>query len=70
MASLSVEMEADTRADRQLRARLHHGSLSLQVIALAAAGQPGMAAGQIRLTVVSLLPGSTGSRSGDQPSLR
>jgi hypothetical protein len=39
--------------ERPLRARLHHEPLSHQVIALAAAGQLGMAAaGKIRLTVV------------------
>jgi hypothetical protein len=38
---------------RRLRARLHHGPLSHQVIALAATGQLDMAAaGQIRLAVV------------------
>lgn len=41
------------RAER-LRARLHHGPLSRQVIELAATGQLGMAAaGQIRLAVVT-----------------
>ena len=40
--------------NRRLRARLHHGPLSHQVIALAATGQVDMAAaGQIRLAVVS-----------------
>ena len=39
----------------RLRARLHHGPQSHQVIALAATGQLGMAAaGQIRLAVVKL----------------
>ena len=37
----------------RLRARLHHGPLSHQIITLAATGQLGMAAaGQIRLAVV------------------
>jgi len=40
--------------ERRLRARLHHGPLSHQVIALAATEQVDMAAaGQIRLAVVS-----------------
>ena len=42
------------RLKRRLRARLHHGPLSHQVIALAATGQLDMAAaGQIRLAVVN-----------------
>jgi len=42
------------RSDRRLRARLHQGPLSHQVIELAATGQLGMAAaGQIRLAVVT-----------------
>jgi hypothetical protein len=40
--------------NRRLRARLHNGPLSHQVIALAATGQVGMAAaGRIRLAVVT-----------------
>jgi hypothetical protein len=43
--------------ERRLRARLQHGLLSHQVIALTAAGQLGMAAvGQIRLAVATLTP--------------
>ena len=46
----------ETAPERRLRARLHHGLLSHQVIALAATGQFGMAAaGQIRLAVVTPL---------------
>ena len=44
----------DQSADRRLRARVHHGPLSHQVIALAATGQLDIAAaGQIRLAVVT-----------------
>jgi hypothetical protein len=47
---------AKGRTDRWLRARLHHGPPSHQVMALAAAGQLGMAAaGQIRPAVVTAL---------------
>ena len=46
------------RAQRRLRARFHHGPLSHQVMAMAATGQLGMAAGgQIRLAVMREVPG-------------
>ena len=45
---------SDTTAERRLRARLHHARQSHEVIALAAAGQLGMAAaGPIRLAVLT-----------------
>ncbi len=58
------ELTLMSRAERRLRARLHHGPLSHQVIALAATGQLHMAdAEQIRLAVV------TGDKSGAVPAV-
>ena len=64
MSATSRASHRPQRTERRLRARLHHGPLSHQVIALAATGQLDMAAaGQIRLAVV------TSDKSGAVPAV-
>jgi hypothetical protein len=60
-SSVNRHLTRPATPDRRLRARLHHGPLSHQVIALAATGQLGTAAaGQIRLADVTGQPSMLG----------
>jgi hypothetical protein len=61
--ALSIVVSEDI--ERRLRARLHHGQQSHEVIASATTGQLGMAAaGQIQLAVVSAAAGDRDSAYG------
>lgn len=65
----ALDADADADADPRLRARLHHGRQSHEVIVLSATGHLGMAtSGQIRLTVVSRRSGGTGLTHSDSRS--